>query len=173
MIAMLRKLLAAACIAACAMPAAAASLDGRILAPDGSPAARHDVLLLTGEGELVASATTSEAGEYGFGPLADGSYRLGVRDPEGTISPVLGPETRIAGDERVRRDVRLVEGTGVRFAPAAYGPRSNTWWSRQTRNQKIFYSIGFVVGGIGLFLLADELLGDDDEDETPASPYYP
>lgn len=171
--AMLRRSIAAACVFGIGISPLLADpragrVDGRILAPDGSAAAQHEVLLLTGAGDLVASATTAGSGDYAFERVEPGAYRLGIREPEGGLIPVVGPPARVAAGERVRRDVRLSQSAGVRLAPAVQVPGSGGWWSRQTRNQKVFFVVGIVVGGVAALAAVNSAL---DDDEAPASPF--
>lgn len=166
-----RRFVAAAGVLAMAMSASAVSIEaaatggmaGRIVAVDGAPAAGYEVVLLDGAGDLVATAATSRSGGYAFEGVARGSYRLGVRDPQGRLAPVLGASTRVIEGASTRHDVRLSQGAGPRLAPAVYG--SDSWWNRQTRNQKIFWVVGIAVGAAAVWAVVDS----QTDDEAPAS----
>jgi hypothetical protein len=173
-----RRILVASCIAALpwsgsAAPAWAAASSGRIVgsvtSASGRPAAGWDVLLVNASGDLVASAATSPGGTYEIAGLPPGAYRVGVRDLQGNVGAIAGPAARVAGSGAVRQDIRLVGGA-PRLAPAAYGARADSWWDRQTRNQKIFTVVGIVVGVAALWAIVDHVT-DDDQDEAPASPF--
>lgn len=173
----LRRFVAGSCIALWLAPfdaltARAADSGGQIsgivTAPAGHPASEWDVLLVNRNGDLVASAAMAPSGAYELRGVPPGRYRLGVRDRAGNLSPVAGPDAVIATGVPIRQDVRLVASSSPRLAPAAYGARANSWWDRQTRNQKIFTIVGIVVGAAAVWAIYDAVT---DDDETPASPY--
>ena len=174
----LRRLTAATSVAAiflCFPPpslvaaAGGGRLEGRVLDPDGRPATAYAVLLVDTQGERVAEAATSGEGRYVFAEVLPGEYRLAVADREGRLAPVLGPPARLAPAASVRRDVKLVRNEGpARLAPGAYGVRPDSWWARQTRNQKIFTLVAI---GVGTAIIV-ALLANDNE-EKKASPSGP
>lgn len=174
----LRRFVAGLCITACAaslstLPAGAGSpggaIDGILLATGGEPASGWEVLLLNPEGDLVARSATTTAGSYEFTGLPAGRYRLGLRDEAGNVAPVAAPATVLATGACVRQDVRLAPTTGARIAPAVYGARADSWWSRQTRNQKILTVVGIVVGAGAVWAIYDAVTND----EKPASAHQP
>jgi hypothetical protein len=58
-------------------------IAGRVLV--GGKPARHDVLLESGEGELLAEAPSDAAGDFRFSKLSPGDYRLRARSVRGTF----------------------------------------------------------------------------------------
>ncbi len=147
---------------------AAGSLEGSLIAPDGRPASGWAILLLSTDGDLVSRRTISPRGTYRFDDVPPGSYALAAENGEGRLAPVAGPPASVASGSATRRDVRLVPGQGPSVqGQAVFGPRGDSWWSRQTRNQKILALVGIAVGA-GIVLAVVNNLTDD---ETPASGY--
>ncbi len=143
------------------------ALEGRLVVGDGTFAAGNVMLLLDRSGDLVARTGVAENGAYRFASLAPGSYRLAVEDAAGRLAPVLGPGAEVRSGSTAQRVVKLVRDSGDgRLAPALIGPKSDSWWARQTRNQKIFALVGLVVGAGVIFTAVDAVT----DDETPASP---
>lgn len=153
-----------------AWAAVGGALTGRLAIAEGALASGNAMLLLDHAGDLVARTRVAEDGSYRFASLAPGAYRLAVEDATGRLAPVLGPETEVRSGSTTERVVRLLRTSGEgHLAPAQFGPKADSWWSRQTRNQKIFTLVGLVVGA-GAVYAAIDAISDDDDDETPASP---
>jgi len=144
-------------------------IEGSLTAPDGKPASGWRIVLLSPEGDLVARRMVSPRGTYRFDDVPAGPYALAAEDREGRLAPVVGPPARVASGRATRRDVRLVPGDGgSHLAQTVFGPRGDSWWSRQTRNQKILAIAGIAVGA-GIVLAVVQNLTEDDE--KPASGY--
>jgi len=164
-------LLASLSFSPCAAAAPAGGVIlGSVTAPGGVPAAGWGVLLLSPEGDLVARAAVSPRGEYRFDQVSPGRYALAAQDSEGRFAPVAGAPTTVTGAAATRRDIRLVptQGDGGALAQTVFGPRGESWWSRQTRNQKIWTVVGIALGTGVVLAVVNNLL---DDDETPASAY--
>ena len=152
------------------VPIAGGRLTGVVLAPNDGPASGYDVLLLDDGWDLVARTSANVDGSYAFENVEPGTYRMGVADRDGRLAPVVGPAAKVEFGGTSVVQIRVMESEhGVRLAPAAYGPKANSWWDRQTRNQKIFWWSALAVGTGAVIWGVSQLLEDDTE--TPASPY--
>lgn len=149
-----------------AWPASAgARLEGRILDVAGRPASGYRVLLLDAAGgEIASSAGTTPEGFYSFARVPPGSYGLGIEGPGGLLAAVTGPPATLNDGASVRRDVRLVRLDGRVLPALGMYPGSGGWWSRQTRNQKIWIVAGIVVGA-GIIAA---VLGNDEKKASPS-----
>ncbi len=143
--------------------------EGRVTAPDGRPAAGYSVLLVDLEGEVVARQATSVQGTFRFDGVPTGTYGLGVEDGSGQIAPVIGSPASLPSGASVRRDVKLLRNEGnAKRRQGAFGPRSESWWSRLTRTQKIATLVGIGVGAGAVVAVANN---NRNKGEGPASAY--
>lgn len=147
-------------------------IEGRLRRPDGRPAAGYAIVLVDREGGTAGRTGTSPEGAYLFGSVPSGAYHMEVVDRQGRITPVAGPPASVARGGTLRQDLKLVhtDGTGV-FARETFGPKADSWWSRRTRDQKI-WTVASIAVGAGVLLAVANNLGDDD-DEAQASPSSP
>ena len=84
----------------------AGPLEGRVLDPGGQPVAGATVLAMRGQ-DIVAAATSTDAGRYGPLQLPDGRYDIVVVAPGLTLPAT---SVTVAGASTTTRDLRLVIG---------------------------------------------------------------
>jgi hypothetical protein len=147
-------------------------LEGRVFETNGRPAAGYGVVLVREDGAEAARVETSSQGSFRIGSVPAGTYRMEVVDIGGTVAPVGGGATVTPG-AAVRRDVHIVRDTGsVALAQTGFGPKSDSWWARRTKPEKVWTVVGIVLGAGAVVAIVNNL-SDDDDDEAQASPSYP
>lgn len=158
--------LALAALLCCATSAAAASralISGRLLGPDGMPAAGFLVLAQdVFSGREVGSAQTGDDGSYRIHVPAGSRYRLFA---------AVGPDgTRLAVDPRPEVDVPVAgefvapDVSWSRRAPDTPGAAVGPPWYRSTAAVS-----GFAAGGVALLVLVLED-GDGEQRASPSAP---
>jgi hypothetical protein len=135
---------------------------------DGRPATGYQVHLIDEFGNVLRSSSTTDDGLYSFKDLAAGEYSLGIEEPSGAVAPVAAPPVKVADQQLVRRNVKLMEADPSavdRTLEANYGLGS--WWRSTSAAGKAWAIVGVVLFG-GLIYSAF----DDDDDEPEASPSF-
>jgi hypothetical protein len=100
-----------------AMLGGLAALSGRVLDPSGGVIPNAQIALLSESGEEVATTTTDGRGNYAFGDLAAGVYRLRVQT-QGFRTSILNGLSLGGGRER-NQDVTLNLGSTTRTVEVA------------------------------------------------------
>ena len=141
-------------------------LEGMVVGPDGTPAADCTVHLVVPGGDAVATATTDENGLYVFEGLEAGAYGLGVVTAEGVAAIVSAEPLELAGEQIVRRDIRLFAATeGLELDPNG-NASLGVWWAGLGTAAKAGLIIAILaVAGYG----ATELFDDEEEDNPTPS----
>jgi vitamin B12 transporter len=92
-----------------AIPAAADSLSGRVVDPDGAAVANAEITLLHRTSGNVRKTTTSASGDYSFPNLAPGTYLIEGQAPGATMTGSM--EVIVAGDNTQNLTLGIARST--------------------------------------------------------------
>jgi hypothetical protein len=118
---------------------AGARIEGLLVDFDGRAATGYTLHLIDSVGNDVSQSSASVGGIYSFRDLPAGRYSMGIENPDGLMAPVASPPVRLARNELVRRDIKLMpttpearEAVGLQNADfglfwAGLSPWSKTW----------------------------------------------